>query len=57
METRCVFFQVGAECLNIVYISVAQPFYTRGTLNLVEESWRHTNPILQIVGGGGGVGL
>jgi hypothetical protein len=33
--------------------SAAQPFYTRGTLNIVEESWRHTNPILHIVGGGG----
>jgi hypothetical protein len=29
------------------WTSVAQPFYTRGTLNIVEESWRHTNPILQ----------
>jgi hypothetical protein len=38
--------------------SVAQPFYTRGTLNIVEESWRHTNPMLHIVvGGGGGVWL
>jgi hypothetical protein len=36
-----------------IYISVAQPLYTRGTLNNVEESWRHTNPILHIVGGGG----
>jgi hypothetical protein len=34
--------------------SVAQPFYTRGTLNIVEESRRHTNPILHIVGGIGG---
>jgi hypothetical protein len=34
------------------YTSVAQTFYTRGTLNIVEESWRHTNPILHIVGGG-----
>jgi hypothetical protein len=33
--------------------SVAQPFYTRGALNIVEESWRHTNPIFHIVGGGG----
>jgi hypothetical protein len=33
--------------------SVAQPFYTRGTLNIVEDSWRHTNHILHIVGGGG----
>jgi hypothetical protein len=33
------------------YNSVAQPFYTRGTLNIVEESWRHTNPILHIMGG------
>jgi hypothetical protein len=32
--------------------SVAQPFYTRGTLNIVEESWRHTNRILHIVGRG-----
>jgi hypothetical protein len=31
----------------------AQPFYTRGTLNIVEESWWHTNPILHIVEGGG----
>jgi hypothetical protein len=29
--------------------SVSQPFYTRGTLNIIEESWRHTNPILHIV--------
>jgi hypothetical protein len=35
----------------MTYSSVAQPFYTRGTLNIVEESWRHTNPILHIVGG------
>jgi hypothetical protein len=33
--------------------SVAQRFYTRGTLNIVEESWRHTNPILHIVVGEG----
>jgi hypothetical protein len=38
---------------TFVYISVAQPFYTRGTLNIVEESWRHTNPILHIVEGRG----
>jgi hypothetical protein len=37
---------------SIHYASVAQPFYTRGTLNIVKESWRHTNPILHIVGGG-----
>jgi hypothetical protein len=36
------------------YTSVAQPFYTRGTLNIFEESWRHTNPILHTVGGGDG---
>jgi hypothetical protein len=36
-----------------MYSSVAQPFYTHGTLNIVEESWRHTNPILHIVGEGG----
>jgi hypothetical protein len=37
------------------YTNVAQPFYTHGTLNIVEESWWHTNnPILHIVGGGGG---
>jgi hypothetical protein len=36
------------------WTSVAQPLYTHGTLNIVEESWRHTNPILHIVGGGGG---
>jgi hypothetical protein len=35
----------------MAWTSVAQPFYTRGTLNIVEESWRHTNPILHIVGG------
>jgi hypothetical protein len=33
------------------YSSVAQPFYTRGTLNIVEESWLHTNPILHIIEG------
>jgi hypothetical protein len=38
------------------YFSVAQPFYTRGTLNIVEESWRHTNPSVHIVVGGGGGG-
>jgi hypothetical protein len=27
-------------CL-FLWTSVAQPFYTRGTLNIVEESWRH----------------
>jgi hypothetical protein len=32
----------------MLYFSAAQPFYTRGTLNNVEESWRHTNPILHI---------
>jgi hypothetical protein len=37
----------------VVYSSDAQAFYTRGTLNIVEESWRHTNPILHIVGVGG----
>jgi hypothetical protein len=37
--------------------SVTQPFYTRGTLNIVEESWRHTNPILHIGGGGERDGL
>jgi hypothetical protein len=37
----------------VALCSVAQPFYTRGTLNIVEESWRHTNPLLHIVGGGG----
>jgi hypothetical protein len=36
----------------MLYASVAKPFYTRGTLNVVEESWRPTNPILHIVGGG-----
>jgi hypothetical protein len=36
----------------ITYLSVAQPFYTRGTLNIVEESWRHTKTILHVVGGG-----
>jgi hypothetical protein len=38
--------------LALGYNSVVQLFYTRGTLNIVEESWRHTNPILHIVGGG-----
>jgi hypothetical protein len=33
--------------------SVAQPYYTRGILNIVEESWRHTKPICHIVEGGG----
>jgi hypothetical protein len=45
------------KTLHILYVSVAQPFYTRGTLNIVEESWRHTNPILHIVEGGGEDGL
>jgi hypothetical protein len=40
--------------LSSSYGSVAQTFYTRGTLNIVEESWRHTNPSLPIMGGGGG---
>jgi hypothetical protein len=39
----------------ISYGSVAQPFYTHGTLNIVEESWRHTNPILHILGEVGGI--
>jgi hypothetical protein len=39
------------------YGSVAQPFYTRGTLNIVEESWQHTSPIFHIVGGGWFVAL
>jgi hypothetical protein len=34
------------------YAGVGQTFYTCGTLNIVEESWRHTNPILHIVGEG-----
>jgi hypothetical protein len=41
-------------CLHIPflpYTSVAQPFYTHGTLNIVEESWQHTSPILHIGGG------
>jgi hypothetical protein len=37
-----------------IYVSVAQPFYTRGTLNILEQSWRLTNPILHMGGGGGG---
>jgi hypothetical protein len=36
-------------CLSL-YGSVAQPFDTRSILNIVEESWRYTNPILHIVG-------
>jgi hypothetical protein len=36
----------------LLYNSAAQPFCTRGALNTVEESWRHTNPILHIVGVG-----
>jgi hypothetical protein len=39
--------------LLIQYTSVAQPFCILETLNIVEESWRHTNPILHIGGGGG----
>jgi hypothetical protein len=38
---------------DVPQVRVAQPFYTRGTLNDVEESWQHTNTILRIVGGGG----
>jgi hypothetical protein len=41
----------GLRCCTFVYGSVAQPFYTHGTLNIVKESWPHTNPILHIVGG------
>jgi hypothetical protein len=37
----------------MVYTSVAQPLYTRGTLNIDEESWRHTPPFLHLGGGGG----
>jgi hypothetical protein len=35
--------------------SFAQPFYTRGTLNIVEKAWRHTNPHFAyfFLGGGG----
>jgi hypothetical protein len=46
-------YNQGMHRRNYDQSSVAQPFYTRGTLNIVEESWRHTNPILNIVGGGG----
>jgi hypothetical protein len=46
-------FSFISEIAHLI-ISVAQPFYTRGTLNIVEESWRHTNPILHTVRGGGG---
>jgi hypothetical protein len=35
----------------IIYGSAAQPFHTCSTLIIVEESWRHTNTILHIVGG------
>jgi hypothetical protein len=41
------------EAFCLVYSSVAQPFYTRGTPNIVEEAWRHTNLIWHIVGLGG----
>jgi hypothetical protein len=49
--------RVTAACLVValyssVHSSVAQSFYTWITLFIVEESWRHTNPILHIVGGG-----
>jgi hypothetical protein len=49
--------QILLNELEFVYFSaplycVAQPFYTRDTINIVEESWQHTNPILHIVGRG-----
>jgi hypothetical protein len=44
-------FRPNVAIIRFAYICVAQPFYTRGTLNIVEESWRHTDPILHIVGG------
>jgi hypothetical protein len=49
---KCIRQVPGSVKSTIGEASVAQPFYTRGTLNIVEESWRHTNPILHIVGGG-----
>jgi hypothetical protein len=48
----CGFIPLFPLLVCFVWGSVAQPFYTRGTLNIVEESWRHTNPILHIVGWG-----
>jgi hypothetical protein len=50
----CIDLSVHIFQIQIGLSSVAQPFYTRGTLNIVEESWRHTNLILHIVGEGGG---
>jgi hypothetical protein len=47
-------FPHSTKQVPFLYSSVAQLFYTRGTLNIVEESWRHTNPVLHIVGWGGG---
>jgi hypothetical protein len=38
-----------SKCLQTLYGSVAQPSYTRGTLNIVEESWWHTDTILDLV--------
>jgi hypothetical protein len=40
---------------GMLYTIVVQPFHTRGTLNIVEESWWHTDPILHIMGGGDGL--
>jgi hypothetical protein len=43
--------------LRIIYNSVAQPFYTRCTLNIVEVMAAHQPHFSYCVGGGGGDGL
>jgi hypothetical protein len=49
-----IYYQKSSTVLQepLCYASAAQPFYTHGTLNIVKESWRHTNPILHIGGRG-----
>jgi hypothetical protein len=51
--TEVVVAYIFCNIPAFIYTSVAQPFYTRGTLNIVEESWRYANHILHIVGRGG----
>jgi hypothetical protein len=49
-----IYFDFSMDVIFGRLYSVAQPLYTRGTLNIVEESWRHTSPILHIFRGEGG---
>jgi hypothetical protein len=55
MKYQQLYSKAVQTMLVFLQVSVAQPLYTRGTLNIVEESWRHTNPIFHIVGEGRGM--